>query len=186
MRGIPLLCQTLQPLCKHYSDFTLLRLPGRMGRAAGKAKAEVEGRSQLCTIPTAPRIEEVPADTRIRKRRASTKSKEDATSSTKKSEGYFDSTSPEAARSSAEAPLTPAQPAERRSRRRTAALARTDIVTASIPQQVAAVATLPTENGQHTFQEAPVAVWSMELLREAADKLCAADPCESSNTPTCS
>ncbi len=155
-----------------------------MGRAAGKAKAEAEGISQSSSMAAAPNVEAAPADKGHRKRRAAAKFKGEAPLSTKKSKGYFDSTSQEAANLSAEAPHTPAQPVERRSRRTQASLARTDTVTASIPQQVAAVATLPVENGQHTFQEAPVAVWSMELIREAADKLCAADPCKSSNMHT--
>ena len=55
-------------------------------------------------------------------------------------------------------------------------------MTASIPQQVAAVASLPTQSGAHTFEEAPLAVWSKELMQEAMNKLSAADPCEELHT----
>ena len=51
-------------------------------------------------------------------------------------------------------------------------------MTASLPQQVAAVATLPTESGARTLQGAAVPVWSRELMQEALQKLSAADPCK--------
>jgi hypothetical protein len=39
-------------------------------------------------------------------------------------------------------------------------LARPETATASIPQQVAAWTSLPTQCGARTFEEAPIAVWS--------------------------
>ena len=186
MRGITLLNQTIKPLLKHHIGFPILRLPGKMGRAASKTKAKAEGVSELPSIPESPSIKDVPADRTTRKRQKGDASEGGAYTNTKTSRGYFDGPSQEAASVSAEAPQTPAEPTERRSRRRAVRLAREDILAASIPQQVAAVATLPTVSGQHTFQEAPVAVWSMELMTEAAAKLSAADSCKSCNKRICS
>lgn len=181
MRRTILFNQTIQPLCKHHFKISLLSLPWKMGRAASKKRAEAEGTLQSPSTPAPPRIKDVPADGTTRKRAKGAASEGEACIDVKTSCGYFDSPSQEAASASAEVPHTPAEPKERRSRRRAVRLTREDIVAASIPQQVAAVATLPTESGQHTFQEAPVAVWSKELMREAADKLSAADPCKSCN-----
>lgn len=91
---------------------------------------------------------------------------------------YWESAGQDAVTASVDDPRTPDQPSEKRIRRRNVRLARTETVAASIPQQVAAVASLPTQSGAHTFEEAPVAVWSKELMQEAMTKLSAADPCE--------
>ena len=92
------------------------------------------------------------------------------------SQDYWESSGQQAI--TACAPQTPDESRENRSSKRSVRLARRDIVTASIPQQVAAVATLPTESGARTLQEAPVPVWSRELMQEAMQKLSAADPCK--------
>ena len=174
MRVISSLFQRVHASRKQRQILSSLILPERMGRTALRQKAEAEGTSKAVT----PRAKDAPGDNGIKRLRTVSASKEVAPVTRKVSRGYFDSPGQDAATASAEAPHTPEEPTEKRARRRAVRLARTDTVAASIPQQVAAVATLPTENGQHTFQEAPVAVWSSELMREAADKLAAADPCK--------
>ena len=101
-----------------------------------------------------------------------------SSSTRKSSQEYWNGSGQDANKASADTPQTPDEPKEKRSRRPNVRLPRTEAVTASIPQQVAAVATLPSQNGAHTFEEAPVAVWSSKLMQEALQKLSAADPCK--------
>ncbi len=179
MRVTTSLFQRVHALRKQHQYSSVFTLPERMGRTALRTKAEAEGTSQAPSRALTLRAKDAPADKTTKRLRSVVT--EEGPVTRKVSRGYFDNPSQDVASAAAEAPHTPEEPTERRTRRRTVRLARTDTVAASIPQQVAAVTTLPTGNGQRTFQEAPVAVWSTELMREAADKLAAADSCKSCN-----
>lgn len=178
MRGFTTSFQRLHTLCKHHRLSLAFLQPEKMGRTARSTKAEAEVISQCPSTPRRFKRRITPTDKQtpsLLESAANGKSEAPSPATKKASLGCFDSPGQQAATASAEAPQTPDEPKEKKKRQRNVRLARTDTVAASIPQQVAAVATLPTQSGLHTFEEAPVAVWSRELMRNAMDELSAAD-----------
>ena len=190
MRGILTL---IQRSFSHVDDHQLrLRLHQHcnMGRAATTPRTDPEFRTQTFSASGAAVQRSRPkrkaatshksSETLARSQPAAAAAHEQSPSRPTKKvpSDYWESAGQGAVTASVDDPRTPDQPSEKRIRRRNVRLARTETVTASIPQQVAAVASLPTQSGAHTFEEAPVAVWSKELMQEAMTKLSAADPCE--------
>ena len=187
MRGISALHQPLIRLSIFDWSAIALLQPRSMGRTASTRKTEEPVGSQPAPIC---RRGEVPSrrsrstrhtvssdagisPSKIAQSAVSPKRK---ASTSRLTQDYWGSSGQQAV--TACAPHTPDESREKRSSKRSVRLARRDLVTASIPQQVAAVATLPTESGARTLQDAPVPVWSRELMQEATQKLSAADPCK--------
>ena len=187
MRGFSALHQPLCRLSKFSYSATALQQPRGMGRIAFTRKTEeptgsqpsptppkggvTSGRSRSTRPTIAPDAGVSPS--KIVECAASPKRK---AFTSRPAQDHQESSGQQAI--TADAPHTPVGSREKRSGRRSVKLARRDIVTASIPQLVAAVATLPTESGARTLQEAPVPVWTKELMQEAAQKLSAAAPCK--------
>lgn len=187
MRGFPALHQPLFRLSRFSYSAAALQQPRGMGRIAFTRKTEEPIGSQ--PSPTPPKGEVTSGRSRSTRHTiasdagvSASKIVECAASPKRKAftsrptRDHQESSGQQAI--TAVAPHTPVGSREKRSGRRSVKLARRDIVTASIPQQVAAVATLPTESGAGTLQEAPVPVWSREVMKEAMQKLSAADPCK--------
>ena len=188
MRGFLALHQPLHRLSISNYSATALLQPRSMGRIASTRttgepigsqplptshqKGDVTSGRSKSTRCIAACDAEVSAS-KIAKSAASPKRK---ASTSRPSQDYWESSGQQAI--TACAPQTPDESREKRSSKRSVRLARRDTVTASIPQQVAAVATLPTVSGAHTLQEAPVPVWSRQLMQEATQKLSVADPCK--------